>query len=273
MSNEATTIKNPSASKIPSPKPSVKILKTEDNVENKNFFLRDIDMGSVKEALLKELDISKIKESLVDDVKATLLKEIDISGLKEVLVKDIVMKDLIGRKSNQNSEQAKEKPSTTTAQKINHKVVVNLPAYKYGLIDGYKKDHQEILSVYEMIIKYAKNKDYTTLPLMLSQFSKKCHEHFNDEEELYTYMKVLAGSRSEIERRVATEFGVEMKNLSLELFNILNQSKFIPVNDNTVTGFIDEFYNLGEVLKERIKKEEAILYPMYESSRHVVDIC
>ncbi len=272
MSDETITIEKPSMQKTSSQKLSVKTLKKEDEKDPKHFFFRDIDMNSVKEALLKELDISKLKESLIDDVKATLLKEIDITGIKDALVKDIVVKDLIGGKRTQSENIAADVNSVKKSQK-QKKASVNLPAYKYGIVDGFIKDHQEMLSVYEMIMNYAKDKDYTTLPLMLSQFSKKCHEHFSEEEELYMFMKALAGSRSEIERRVATEFSVEMKNLSLELFTMLNQSKFIPVNDNTVTGFIDEFSQLGAILQERISREETVLYPMYENSRQVVDIC
>ena len=59
----------------------------------------------------------------------------------------------------------------------------------------------------------------------------------------------------------------------MELFTILNQSKFIPVNDNTVAGFLDEFCQLGAILQERISREETVLYPMYENSRQIVDIC
>jgi len=271
MSDEATTIEKPSAQKTSLQKLSVKTLKKEDE-DHKHFFLRDIDMSAVKEALLKELDISKLKESLVEDVKATLLKEIDIRGIKEALVKDIVVKNLIGSKRTQSDNKLIGVNPVKKSQK-QKKASVNLPAYKYGLVDGFIKDHQEMLSVYEMIMTYAKDKDYTTLPLMLSQFSKKCHEHFSEEEELYMFMKALAGSRSNIERRVATEFSVEMKNLSLELFTMLNQSKFIPVNDNTVTGFIDEFSQLGAILQERISKEESVLYPIYENSRQVINIC
>jgi hypothetical protein len=257
--------------KSPLQKLSVKSVKRKDKKKKKgqkNIFLRDIEINSIKEALLKEIDMSKLKEALVDDIKTTLLKEIDMSGIKEALVKEIAIKDLIGGKSD-----LIDVVTTSEEKKIEKKKQVNLPGYKYGLVDSFLKTHQEILTVYTTIMSNAKDKDYAILPLMLSQFSKKCFDHFNDEEELYTFMKALAGSRSEIERRIAMEFSAEMKNLSLELFTILNQSRFIPVNDTTVVGFIDEFQQLGDVLQERIKREEAVLYPMYENSRQVVDIC
>ena len=108
---------------------------------------------------------------------------------------------------------------------------------------------------------------------MLANFSKKCVEHFIEEEELYTYMKVLAGNRSEIEGKVAREFCQEMKNLSISLFSILNQSNYIPVTDDTVDGFIEELEELGKIVTEIISREEKILYPLYENSRKVVNIC
>jgi len=236
-----------------------------DNEGNKNIFLREIDINSIKDLLLKEIDIPKLKETLLADIKASLLKEIDVSSIKDVLTKEIVIKELVLGK-----EDSKSVDETILIERSTPKV--DLPAYKYGLTESFIDDHKEILSIYENIMKNAKNREYTTMPLMLSNFSKKCLSHFNNEEELYGLMKALASSRSEIERKVAREFTIEMKNLSVSLFTIINQSNYIPVTNNTVDGFIREFEELGNLLQERISREEKILYPMYENSRKVVDI-
>ena len=233
--------------------------------DNKNILLREIDIRSVKELFLKEIDVPKLKKTLVEDIKTSLLKEVDVSSIKEVLTKDIVIKELVSGKGNTQAP-----VSSTFEDPANKKL--DLPAYRYGLIESFIEEHQEILSIYENILKNAKDREYTTMPLMLSNFSKKCLKHFNGEEELYNFMKVLASSRSKIERKVAREFSIEMKNLSVSLFTILNQSNYIPVTDNTVDGFIREFEELGSLLQERISREEKILYPMYENSRKVVDI-
>lgn len=245
------------------------LVKEIDVKDVKNLLVKDIEMKAIKEVLLKEIDITKLKESLISEIKETLLQEINVSVIKEALTKEIVIKDLLSNKSNIEISplEAKESQEEPKDKKV------NLPAYKYGLTESFKNDHQEIFSIYEIIMHLAKEKEYATLPLMLSKFSKKCLEHFSEEEELYVYMKALAGNRSEIERKVATEFSVEMKNLSVSLFSILNQSNYIPVNDGTVDGFLKELDELGEIVKERIWREERILYPMYENSRKVVDIC
>lgn len=240
------------------------VKKDSDKEDNKNIFLREIDISSIKELLLKEIDVPKLKETLVEDIKTSLLKEIDVSSIKEVLTKEIIIKDIV---SKENSESIDE---TILVKQSTPKI--DLPAYRYGLTESFIEDHKEILSIYENIINNAKDREYTTMPLMLSNFSKKCLSHFNNEEELYGFMKALASSRSEIERKVAREFSQEMKNLSVSLFTILNQSNYIPVSDNTVDGFIREFEELGNILQERISREEKILYPMYENSRKVVDI-
>ncbi|MCF6189421.1 MAG: hemerythrin domain-containing protein [Cocleimonas sp.] len=223
--------------------------------KEKNIFLKDIDMKSIKEILLKEIDVPKLKESLVEDIKASLLKEIDVSSIKEMLTKE-----------NSDSISVDETILVETPK-------INLPAYRYGLTESFIEDHQELLSIYENIMASAKKKEYTMLPMMLSKFSKKCLSHFNEEEELYIFMKALASSRSDIEKKVAREFTMEMKNLSVSLFTILNQSNYIPVSDNSVDGFVKEFETLGDLIKERISREEKILFPMYENSRKVVDIC
>ena len=239
-------------------------INNEERRAEKNIFLRDIDLSSVKEALLKEIDIPKLKESLVDDIKKSLLKEIDVSSIKDVLTKDLHVKDMVSDKTEQVDETILLEPSSPK---------IDLPAYRYGLTESFIEDHKELMSIYDVILKNAKNKEYTTLPMMLSNFSKKCLSHFNEEEELYVFMKALASSRSDIEKKVATEFTIEMKNLSVSLFSVLNQSHYIPVTDNSVDGFIKEFEELGGILQERITREEKILYVMYENSRKVVDIC
>ncbi len=246
--------------------PLKKNVKKESSNEN-NFFLKEIDMHSIKEVLLKEIDVPKLKESLVEDIKASLLQEIDVSSIKEVLPKEIIIKNMGSSKESSASVDETilvEQPTTPK---------VNLPAYRYGLTESFMEGHKEMLSIYENIMQNAQDKEYTTMPMMLSNFSKKCLSHFNEEEELYIFMKALASSRSSIEKKVASEFTIEMKNLSVSLFTILNQSNFIPVTDNTVDGFIREFEELGSLLQERISREEKILYPMYENSRKVVDIC
>ncbi len=241
----------------------------EESSKEKNFFLKEIDMRSIKEVLLKEIDVPKLKESLIEDIKASLLQEIDVSSIKEVLTKEIIIKNMGSSKDNSDSASVDEtilieQPSIPK---------VDLPAYRYGLIESFRESHKEILSIYENIMQNAHDKEYTTMPMMLSNFSKKCLSHFNEEEELYIFMKALASSRSSIEKKVAAEFTIEMKNLSVSLFTILNQSNFIPVTDNSVGGFIKEFEELGNILQERISREEKILFPMYENSRKVVDIC
>ncbi len=249
--------------------------------EVKNIFFRDIEVNVIKEALMKEIDIAKLRESLVDDIKESLLKEIDVSALKEALTKDIIFRkedgeiiqDEYSPITNEFEEFSDSAELSPEPAPIENNKKAKIPAYKYGLVDSFMKDHKEIYSIYEIIMSNAKDKDYATLPLMLSNFSKKLLTHFNEEEELFVYMKALAASRSDIEKRIATEFSSEMKNLSISVIDIINNSNFIPVSDNTVEGFIAEFEELANILNDRISREEKVLYPMYENSRQVVDIC
>ncbi len=245
-----------------------------EEIKKKNILFQDVEVNAIKELLLSEIDMTKLKESLVADIKQTLLKEIDMSSIKETLTKEITFK----KESSglRESDKKTRIDDTDNQNKSNSKEITkkfNLPAYKYGFTETLIEEHKEILSIYENIMHSAKEKEFTMMPMMLSKFSKMCLGHFNEEEELYSFMKGLAGNRSEIEKKVATEFSVEMKNLSVSLFTTLNQSSFIPVTDNNVGGFMKEFEEVGTILQERIGREEKILFPLYENSRKVVDIC
>ena len=85
-------------------------------------------------------------------------------------------------------------------------------------------------------------------------------------------LKILASNKSQLEQNVVADFSSEMKDISISIFAFLTQSPFIPVNENNINVFIEEFQKLGLQLQDRIQREEKILYPIYKNSRKVVDI-
>ena len=142
-----------------------------------------------------------------------------------------------------------------------------------SLIGLLESDHEQILDLFNKVLMFAKNKEYTKVKFSLLEFTKSVTDHINVEDDhLYGYLKILASNKSQLEQNVVADFSSEMKDISISIFAFLTQSPFIPVNENNINVFIEEFQKLGLQLQDRIQREEKILYPIYKNSRKVVDI-
>lgn len=182
----------------------------------------------------------------------------------QVSLKDFISKNI--------SSSTAEINLSSDANKVAQKKV-NIPVFDHSLIARLELEHQTILLKYNEIIQLAESKNYVQLSNRFEEFSSELISHIRmEDDELYLYMKNLASYNGSIEEKVCGEFISEMKKITISMFYILSQSPNIPVNDGNVEAFIGEFKGLGEVLQDRILREEKIIYPMYENSRKVVNI-
>ena len=164
-----------------------------------------------------------------------------------------------------------KEPLTKANRNKQPKTSQDLPVYDISLIGGLESDHEQILDLYNKVLTSAKNEKYLSMQLTLVEFATSFTDHIQD-ERLYGYLKILASSKSYLEQKVVAEFSAEMKNISISIFSFLSQSPYIPVNQDNVDNFITEFEQIGLALQDRIVREEKILYPIYKSSRKVVNI-
>lgn len=149
----------------------------------------------------------------------------------------------------------------------------SLSAYDTSLIGALEKDHEEILIAYHQVMGSANYKDYGAINYFLGEFASLCTKHFQKEDKkLYGYLKSLASNKSQVDQSVVNDFSTEMIITSTSIFSSISQSPNIPVNKNNIDSFIKEFSEMGLKLKDRIEREESILYPIYENCRKVVDI-
>ena len=156
-----------------------------------------------------------------------------------------------------------ENSSKTHLNKRLNKPTNFLPAYDFSLIGALESDHEQILKLYDEVLKAANSRKFETLQLLLVEFATSFTNHIQVEDELlYGYLKTLASTRSHTEQRVVAEFSSEMKNISISVFSFLSQSPYIPVTDSTIDNFIEEFTQMGTLLQDRIKREEKNLYPI-----------
>ena len=232
-------------------------------------------LGSVKEILTREVNIKEFLEMEIEVKKLKQLLETEIK-LKEFLIQEIDIKHLfsgndqdkalkVAKIDNSKQPQLLEKP-VKAAKKL-------LPPFDYSLVDSLRKDHKEILFIYNEMMKYAAAKDYPKVSGRLELFSRKIREHYQKADvDLYAYLKCHIQQKYPKREKAFTELSLEMKNISIEIFFIISQSTNIPLNDKRYDGFMKEFTHLGEQLNKRIDREESVLFMMYKKCNEALDI-
>lgn len=141
------------------------------------------------------------------------------------------------------------------------------------LVKELEGDHSLLLSNYDKLMECAKEGNFLLLSRLLEDFTVVIINHLNKEDnELYGYLEEIIKEKNKTEIKVFRKFRSEMKNISVTIFSTINQNPNIPVTSDTVDGFIADFAQMGEILIDRIKREEDVLYPMYRRSRKVVNI-
>jgi hypothetical protein len=155
----------------------------------------------------------------------------------------------------------------------------NMLIYNSKLIKGLEKDHQVLLSLHTYILKSAINKEYHALAKGMIDFSEILITHLRKESiDLYMYLEFVVIKADETDtRETFRSFRLEMKNISIKVSSILHHYENTPVTDQTVEKFLIDFKELGEILVDRIQREEKILYPIYinlkkEQNHHLNEI-
>ena len=242
----------------------------------KEILTKEVDL---KEFLEMEIELNKIKELLATEIKIKefLVQEIDIKKMFSSHEQAMLTQQSI---ANDDEDTDIESVSNETIEKgspesgIKKEVVpIMLPPYDYGLIDTLRADHKEIIFLQGEIVKYAQDEKYELVARRLEAFSTKVKAHFHQaDKELYSYLKTFILQRYPKREKAFTELSLEMKNISIEVFFCLTQSPNIPMNKTNRVLFINEFRRIGELLQNRIHREETVLYVMYEESNEALDI-
>lgn len=253
----------------------------------KDVLTKDIELDSVKEILTKDIPLSAVKEVLTKDIELGNLLEMEGEikalknllateiKLKEFLVQEIDIKKMFSRQTNDADEKelSKENVDTRDKQKQVIKESMKLPPYDGVLIDTLRKEQIGVVFIYKELMRYAKDRNYAQVEKRLAQFSTIMKEHYAyADKELYSYLKSYIKIKYPRRARAFNELSLEMKNISIEAFFSITQSPNIPLSDDTYDRFIAEFLLIGDQINNRIKREEAVLFKMYEESNAAREI-
>lgn len=137
--------------------------------------------------------------------------------------------------------------------------------YNQQLIDSCKTDHRELLECYTQMMQAAESGDFTTVDARLKTLGQGLKTHFNKEfTELYTYLDLRtrkSAEPGEFER--VRDFRMELQQIGVQINDIVNRYEG-GVDAASLPKFIEDYKALGVALGDRIKREEEVLYPLYE---------
>ena len=135
--------------------------------------------------------------------------------------------------------------------------------YAPDLVDNLKNDHQTLLSLYGEIQADFDNQDYPAVSNKLEKFKSGLQGHLLTENvRLYIYLdRSLAHDPTNGE--LIRGFRREMDDIAKVAMKFLNKYSAIGVDADLAKHFADDFATIGQVLGERIQKEESVLYPLY----------
>ena len=137
--------------------------------------------------------------------------------------------------------------------------------YRGELTNSLKSDHQVLLKVYMEILDAAQNRNFPELSDKLGEFKLSLKAHLAEEfKDLYVFVEHYAHDHSMDDKMRIREFRNEMNIIGGTVMGIINKYDNNYINEQTIDGFVGEFGSLGSVLTDRIKREETLLYPMYD---------
>lgn len=167
-------------------------------------------------------------------------------------------------------------PQPTTLPKLATKGVHFDPV----LIQHLRDDHRVILGRYgairgAAIRAFATDGSWAAVENELIQFRKGLTDHLMTESiKLYVYLLQTLGGDQENVRRVRA-FSSEMAGIGKTVLDFIDKNRDVGLNADKQAQFLDAWGEIGQVLGDRISREERTLYPMYRvasSERHVLDV-
>ncbi|MDR2874556.1 MAG: hemerythrin domain-containing protein [Methylobacillus sp.] len=138
-------------------------------------------------------------------------------------------------------------------------------AYDDHLIAQLQADHRKLLALFTATRNAFAAGDTAHTTENLEHFKSEIQAHLLTEEiRLYVYLEnTLAGD--EFNHTLMRNMHREMASIGHDVLGFLDKYSTLGKNPALNTSFAADLDHLGEVLVERIQREESTLYPLYIS--------
>lgn len=166
-------------------------------------------------------------------------------------------KDVVGSKDTENAQAVRQSIDTA------HMAPGTRISYHPELIADLKDDHQSLVNLYTEISGHVERRDFEQASEAMNTLRHELQSHLLTENiKLYIYLvHHFEGDNANVE--LVKNFRRENDKIGRTAVKFLQTYSSPADIEIQVDKFSQEWAGLGEVLVQRIDREESILYPMY----------
>lgn len=137
--------------------------------------------------------------------------------------------------------------------------------YDPALVDSLKHDHGELVALYQRIGKHQDTEQYDELRAELINFKTRLEAHILTENvRFYTYLEQSL-SDDVHNAELMRDFRREMNTIARGAVAFIKKYQAPGAFENHLRlEFAKDYQAVGELLTQRIGREEASLYPLYQ---------
>ncbi|MBL8297490.1 MAG: hemerythrin domain-containing protein [Rhodanobacteraceae bacterium] len=143
---------------------------------------------------------------------------------------------------------------------------VQAPRYDALLVPQLTHDHRELVRSYEQIGLLPERDRWDLLPEQLLAFKAQLEAHLLAENvRFYNYVEYSLRDDEE-NFKLIRDFRREMNAITRGVIEFVKKYQQPLVRSNDRGAFIADYRQVGELLVQRIEREEGSLYPLYQNS-------
>jgi hypothetical protein len=139
--------------------------------------------------------------------------------------------------------------------------------YRTDLINELKNEHQSLLHLHSEILSSAEQRNGVGTASNIKEFNDQLSSHLKSEfKELYIFLEFFAMQHMPETKKSIRDFKIEMHEISRAVMGVIHKHEAEQcATDESFEAVITDFSQLGSALVDRITREEAELYSMYET--------
>lgn len=136
-------------------------------------------------------------------------------------------------------------------------------SYDPKLIGHFESHHKVLLDLFGKMMAAADAKDYNGIRVHMERFRKNLNAHLLEERvKLYSYLGGLLASDAQ-NNQVMMSMRKEMSDIGTEVFRFIEHYTENGVDENSLAAFKQRLGEIGNILIDRIGREERVLYRLY----------
>ncbi|WP_167285263.1 hemerythrin domain-containing protein [Marilutibacter alkalisoli] len=137
-------------------------------------------------------------------------------------------------------------------------------AYDPALVPALKQDHHDLVALFSEIGHCAKLDRFDDIPKLLVSFKTNLEAHLIAENvRFYNYVERTLEGDSE-NTLLIRSFRREMNAIARGVVDFVKKYQLARFDVDTRRAFMADYEAVGDLLAQRIQREEASLYPLYQ---------